>query len=519
MARLVELLLVSLLVVVHNVEAARVLFAAPFPVQSHLNTIIPVINELATRGHHVTVLTGKALPETTPNNVTQFVISSPNVRRQGRERDQHGAQKVAPYMLLLGVFMTMSDMMCKLSLDNEAFKKLISSESTFDLVVVDAYMCECMLPLAHVYSAPLALFAPSIPLPWNNAAIGNPNNYNVDWQFFLSQSPTVGRPLGFFDRAMATVISTGLHMYRDMVMIPRLESLARQYYPQGDKLPQFLDLERNASLLIANTHFTLNGVRPNVPAFVDTAGIHCKASKPLPKDLDQFVSTEDGFIYVSFGSTVSTNAISEDKRKKLVHVFGMLPQRVLWKWDSDIADLPPNIKISKWLPQQDILGHSSIRLFITQGGALSMQEAIFHGVPILGVPLVADQEPNTLRAVDAGIALKVDLEESSEEEIHSAVTELINDPKYRRNVKYMSTLFRDQPETPLNRALYSIERVIRYKGAPFFRSAATDLRWYQYFCLDILVSLIITVVAAVVALCSLVSCVRRLLRPAKTKTA
>ncbi|XP_067004504.2 UDP-glycosyltransferase UGT5 isoform X2 [Anabrus simplex] len=440
MARLVELLLVSLLVVVHNVEAARVLFAAPFPVQSHLNTIIPVINELATRGHHVTVLTGKALPETTPNNVTQFVISSPNVRRQGRERDQHGAQKVAPYMLLLGVFMTMSDMMCKLSLDNEAFKKLISSESTFDLVVVDAYMCECMLPLAHVYSAPLALFAPSIPLPWNNAAIGNPNNYNVDWQFFLSQSPTVGRPLGFFDRAMAT-------------------------------------------------------------------------------DLDQFVSTEDGFIYVSFGSTVSTNAISEDKRKKLVHVFGMLPQRVLWKWDSDIADLPPNIKISKWLPQQDILGHSSIRLFITQGGALSMQEAIFHGVPILGVPLVADQEPNTLRAVDAGIALKVDLEESSEEEIHSAVTELINDPKYRRNVKYMSTLFRDQPETPLNRALYSIERVIRYKGAPFFRSAATDLRWYQYFCLDILVSLIITVVAAVVALCSLVSCVRRLLRPAKTKTA
>ena len=40
-----------------------------------------------------------------------------------------------------------------------------------------------------------------------------------------------------------------------------------------------------------------------------------------------------------------------------MEVFGSLQQRVLWKWDSDsMDDLPPNVRLSKWLPQQDILG-------------------------------------------------------------------------------------------------------------------------------------------------------------------
>lgn len=40
-----------------------------------------------------------------------------------------------------------------------------------------------------------------------------------------------------------------------------------------------------------------------------------------------------------------------------LQVFGTLPQRVLWKWEDDTLDnLPPNVRVMKWLPQRDVLG-------------------------------------------------------------------------------------------------------------------------------------------------------------------
>lgn len=46
---------------------------------------------------------------------------------------------------------------------------------------------------------------------------------------------------------------------------------------------------------------------------------------------------------------------------------------MLWKWEDDLPDKPSNIRIEKWLPQNDILGHPNVKLFITHGGLLSTQ--------------------------------------------------------------------------------------------------------------------------------------------------
>ena len=46
----------------------------------------------------------------------------------------------------------------------------------------------------------------------------------------------------------------------------------------------------------------------------------------------------------------------EESRKVFVNVFSRLKQRVLWKWPTEMPDLPSNVKLSKWIPQQDVLG-------------------------------------------------------------------------------------------------------------------------------------------------------------------
>lgn len=52
-------------------------------------------------------------------------------------------------------------------------------------------------------------------------------------------------------------------------------------------------------------------------------------------------------------------------------------------------------------------------------------------------------------------------------------------------------MFRDQPETPLQRAIYWTEYVLRYDGAPQMRSAALELAWYQRNLLDVLTMMFI----------------------------
>lgn len=63
-----------------------------------------------------------------------------------------------------------------------------------------------------------------------------------------------------------------------------------------------------------------------------------------------------GFIYVSMGSAVKSRNMPEQLRRLFLQVFEQLPYRVLWKWESEMEDLPDNVMTGKWLPQQDILG-------------------------------------------------------------------------------------------------------------------------------------------------------------------
>jgi glucuronosyltransferase len=56
-------------------------------------------------------------------------------------------------------------------------------------------------------------------------------------------------------------------------------------------------------------------------------------------------------------------------------------------------------------------------------------------------------------------------------------------------MRKLSMVLKDQPQTPLERAVYWTEYVIRHKGAPHLRSAAADLSWYQYLLLDVMLVL------------------------------
>ena len=72
--------------------------------------------------------------------------------------------------------------------------------------------------------------------------------------------------------------------------------------------------------------------------------------------------SKHGVIYMSLGSNVNVSDVaSEQVRESFMQVFRELPQNVLFKWETKYpGQLPPNVKVAGWFPQQDILGNSPI---------------------------------------------------------------------------------------------------------------------------------------------------------------
>ena len=73
--------------------------------------------------------------------------------------------------------------------------------------------------------------------------------------------------------------------------------------------------------------------------------------------------------------------------------------------------------------------------------------------------------------------------------------------RYKVAVNRISTLMRDQIEHPLDRAVFSIEYVIRHDGAPQLRSASRKLMNFQRGLLDVTFILTALTLALVALLC------------------
>ena len=71
------------------------------------------------------------------------------------------------------------------------------------------------------------------------------------------------------------------------------------------------------------------------------------------------------------------------------------------------------------------IGHVNCRLFLTHGGLNSLQEAVYHGVPVLGLPLGGDQELNLIKAVKEGYALKLQWKDITEDSLSRALDLLL----------------------------------------------------------------------------------------------
>jgi UDP:flavonoid glycosyltransferase YjiC (YdhE family) len=214
--------------------------------------------------------------------------------------------------------------------------------------------------------------------------------------------------------------------------------------------------------------------------------MHCEKSKGiLPKEMEEFVKTKERFVFISFGSAIRISALPEDNQKIWFETLESIKDtNFLMKWEAELPkNIPKNILAQNWFPQQDVLAHPKCKGFISQVGVMSYQQAVFHGVPLIAVPMWADQNYAAHSAEYHGNGINLELADINKETLTEALHEILDNKRYIDTAKEMSKRFKDRPMSAVDTAVWWTEYVLRHDTA-HLKSPAIQQYWWQRRLLD-----------------------------------
>lgn len=486
---------------------------------SHWINMKLILEQLHSRGHNITVLRS-AKSWYIPSNSS--IYSSINISMLEDEADINFYNKKLRDVMECRRYPTFIRTFCQQHLitsvmvqgnkilarsiatileDGAFIKKL--QDTKFDLMLTDPGMTIGVILGSYL----------KLPMVFNVRWINTGEGHSTIAPSPVSYLPVPGSELGdqmdFLERTKNMLHYLHSVIEQHFIINPAYSDLLRRHFPPGTDL---LSLQHAADIWLFRADFTFEFPRPTMPNVVYIGGFHCKKAQSLPAELEAFMesSGEHGVVLMSLGTLIS--ALPRQVTEAIAAAFAELPQKVIWRFVGEKPSaLGNNTLLLEWLPQNDLLGHPKTRAFVAHGGTNGLYEAIYHGVPVLGLPLLFDQFDNILRLKVRGAARVLEAYSLTKEDFLDALKDVLDDLSYRINMQRLSQLHRDRPMTPMDTAIFWIEYVIRNKGASHLQSAGFRLSWFSYFCLDVAALILVITgifIGSLVFVCRLLCCRR-----------
>nr|QPA18394.1 UDP-gluconosyltransferase [Trialeurodes vaporariorum] len=466
-------------------ECAKILFVFPMPTKSHFTTNIALADALAERGHQVTVFSPypreKAKYREITIDVKIFDNYFANVNITAF-RAKGLLQFVTPFFF----WRALGNILDR-AMSTEEFKELVQSKDTFDLVIAEySFAQESLAAFGHKFNAPIIDISSTAPNPVTLSNNGNPHTFSYIPDILLA----LDNKMSFFERVKNSAYGLTQLIGSSIYQFPSQQALMRKHftYLGADTMPSLREMIRNTSAVLVNAHFSVNYPQPFAPNIIEIGGFHLKPAKKLPAELQKFMDeAKDGVVYISFGSVIRSHMLAVERIQAIVSTIKRLKQRVIMKWSDPVPFQGlNNVYVVDWAPQQEILVHPNLRLFVTHGGYNSLIEVTHAGVPIIGMPVFADQPRNIRFYESSGIGKGLEIDTFTSDDLYNTINTIINTPSFTANAKELSRRARDRPETAINRAVYWTEYVLRHKGAHHLKPSSVNLPYHQYILLDVI---------------------------------
>uniref|UniRef100_A0A7I4Z768 UDP-glucuronosyltransferase n=1 Tax=Haemonchus contortus TaxID=6289 RepID=A0A7I4Z768_HAECO len=266
------------------------------------------------------------------------------------------------------------------------------------------------------------------------------------------------------------------------------QNLFNSMFPGFPRLHNLI--QDKTDYFLMNTNEFTESTRPTLLSIHHVGGCAISPPQPLSEEFEQIVSKgSKGVILFSLGSLVKSSDMPVFVRRAFTEAFQSFPDYViLWKEDRKFNSTNSNIFYYDWVPQVDLLADGRVKLFITHAGMNSIQEALLFGVPMVTVPLFADQYTNAAVAEERGFSVTLNKLSLSSEDIIKAINTVLGDngeSAYTMRVRQAARLLKGSPEEMRRK----VKRLVRISGSePPLNHLKLDidhLNHVQYYNIDV----------------------------------
>ncbi|UJZ89076.1 egt [Erannis ankeraria nucleopolyhedrovirus] len=489
-------LLILLLWLADQVHGARILAVFPTPSYSHQSVFKVYIEALASRGHDIVVVKPTTRidyisPPNTMYNITQLdaTLSEEyfrNLLKQSAVFKKRGVVSDSSTVTARNYIKLVK--MIQDQLDLPSVKDLIKRRhsETFDLLVVEAFI-DYPIVLSHLFgNIPIIQISSGYGLAENFETMGAVARHPV---YYPNLWRDKFRDLNMWETINELYMELRLQNEFSQLAEEQNKLLKQQF---GTDTPTISALRQNVKLLFINVHSLFDNNRPVPPSVQYLGGLHLHKKKvaPLIDYVKEFLDgAVNGVIYVSFGSTIDTKEMQSEFLNMILNTFEKLPYSIAWKYEGSLTNykIPNNVLIQPWFDQYSLLHHNNVKVFVTQGGVQSTDEAIESLVPLVGIPMMGDQAFNTNKYVDFGIGRVVDTLTVDSNEMAKVINDVAINNIYRKNLKELRHVIHSQPMSSEHKAVWYTEHVIKStvnknrRIASDLKTEAANVSYSDYF--------------------------------------
>ena len=370
---------------------------------------------------------------------------------------------------------------CEDLLQNQELIRRLS-ERAYDLLILDNTCAICGAILPYKLNLPFIIFSTG-GIYWYNRIPVLP-----------SISPHLLLPLSeimSFTQRFINLIVFCIAEYNIDNLIDD-HSYSRKYVPEKQALTPSKILQE-AMLYFYRHNDLMQFPLPKAQNIIHVSDLTVEDASPLPAEFESILgSTNNSVILFSIGTNLQD--IPDDLARKLCSAFRMLPpSNIVILKAGPISNCSNNVIIKPWLPQNALLAHPKVKLFITHCGVKSYIESAYHGTPMIGLPIALDQKGNCAYMEHKGLGICMGhIGSFQSHELAENINIVLKNAQFLENAKNVSEIMHNQLLRDKEKVAFWIEHVVQF-GSKHLKAPGYETNLFQFFMIDVVIAVTVLV--------------------------